>query len=94
MHDAGGWKGPEPDWDVTDDVPLVGAATYDRERRDKALSEMDAFVERTKEIVRIIGCQNCHGGGRESLKPTNGETRKSMLANHLSIMLTWILSPV
>jgi len=50
VHQIGGWKGRRPDWDVDEPVPLDGT-TYDRDRRDRAMSDMDAFVERTKEIV-------------------------------------------
>ncbi|KAH7105113.1 P-loop containing nucleoside triphosphate hydrolase protein [Auriculariales sp. MPI-PUGE-AT-0066] len=51
IHKEGGWKGRQPDWDVGENVSLDGRPAYDRQRREQALSDMDALVERTKELV-------------------------------------------
>ncbi|KZV99658.1 P-loop containing nucleoside triphosphate hydrolase protein [Exidia glandulosa HHB12029] len=50
VYDAGGWKGRRPDWDTDEEVIEVRPG-YDRERQTQALSDMDAFVARTKKAV-------------------------------------------
>lgn len=50
VYEAGGWKGRRPDWDTEEEV-IEARPGYDRERQAQAISEMDAFVERTKETV-------------------------------------------
>lgn len=50
VYEAGGWKGRKPDWDTDEEVIAVRPG-YDRQRQAQAMSDMDTFVERTKEAV-------------------------------------------
>ncbi|EJD43380.1 P-loop containing nucleoside triphosphate hydrolase protein [Auricularia subglabra TFB-10046 SS5] len=50
VYDAGGWKGRKPDWDTEEEVIEIRPG-YDRAIRELAISDMDALVERTKEVV-------------------------------------------
>lgn len=49
IHQAGGWKGLQPDWDTAEPVRLEGG--YDQEVAQQAWGEMERLVERTRALV-------------------------------------------
>jgi len=46
---GGGWKGVNPDWDPDEDIRPEGG--YDSIRREAALTDMEALIERTRTLV-------------------------------------------
>lgn len=68
VHTNGGWKGPGPTWNTTDPVDEAGG--YDREIRQTAQADMNAFT-RTMEALTLAGIEAGGDEGEAVDRPWN-----------------------